>query len=71
MTQQPKCKPLKCKTFAKIATRPTRGIRKGETLPPPTFEQVTTVDKFVAMCPYHTKDNKCTNPNEDFAKVTY
>ena len=59
-----KCKPTYCKTFTNIATRPARGIRKGETLPPPTVEQVTNVDSIVVNCPY--RQNKyCGNPNPD------
>ena len=66
-----KCTPLKCEAFAKIALRPTRGIKKGETLPPLTVEQTTPVDAIVVNCPYRQKDMTCTNQKETFSKVTY
>lgn len=66
-----KCTSLKCETFAKIALRPIRGIKKGETLPPPTIEQTNVVDTIVVNCPYRQKDMTCTNQKEKFHEVTY
>lgn len=66
-----KCNPLNCGFFANIATRPTRGIKKGETLPPPTIEQTTPVDKIVVNCPYRKKLGTCLNDKETLKVKKY
>jgi hypothetical protein len=56
MSESKKCKPLKCKTFSKVAVQ---------------FETRQPIDVIVVNCPFRTPKCECVNQKETLVTPTY